>query len=388
MGKVVCNIAKNIYPIDICQSVQNMETFNGWLRYFDKVIIIGQSPDKYFHHSVAGDIEAYLLPIVTNRIMNYALFLIRGLRIGLRIKNEVSVWDGSEPTSGGIVGLLLKWISKKPLLVELQGQLFSVSSKEYGWLRAALIKPVVILACTFADKIRCVSETVKKEASRYWWLKNRLFVVPARCNVDKFNSVLYSEDRISFRRGLNIRENEILLVFFGRLIPSKGMNYFIDAMPFILKDCPSTKLLIIGDGPVRKDLEQQACKLELTDKIIFYGAVKFDEVPKVLSTGDISIMPSTDEGMGRSALESMAMNIPVLCSRVGGLSEVVINGENGFFFQSRDPADMAEKTIALIRNKDSLTGIGQQARKYVEANYSYEISINKFIALFKSILES
>ncbi|MBF0236077.1 MAG: glycosyltransferase family 4 protein [SAR324 cluster bacterium] len=384
--KIICNISKNIYPIEIQNHQQNMETFEGWLRYFDKIILIVQSPDSHYHHIHHKQIEAYLLPLYQNRILNYIMFILRGTWIGFSIRKEVSLWDGSEATSGGVIGVVLKYISGKPFMVELMGQNFNLSHHEIGWLRWLFLKPIVLLACSVADAIRCVSENIKQDAARYSWLRSKLNVVPSRVNTKTFFPEHYQMHRKSIRQEMALTENDLLLISIGRLVPFKGLKYFIDAMPAIVEVCPNVKWLIVGEGSLRNELENQVNALSLDRHVVFYGSVSFDKVPIMFAAADISILPSTDEGMTRAVLEAMAMNLPVVCSKVGGLLDVIRHDDNGIFFESRNSKDMADKVIRVCKDSKLRQRLAKSARNDIEKYYEYEISIGKFIELFKKLV--
>ncbi len=386
--KTICNIAKNIYPTNIEKHTQNMETFDGWLRYWDKVIIIASSVDNKMHISTHGSIIAYLIPSHPNKLVNYFVFLLRAFLIVVKERKQITLIDGSEPTSGGVVAFFTKLILRIPYILEFQGQYFSLTVKEIGLLRRVVMKPLLLPICFLASGIRCVSDNVRSDLEQYQFMKAKLYTVPARCNTKIFTPEKYIQARTDIRKKLQIDEDEPVLLFVGRLVIFKGLKYLINAFPQLVSQIPKVKLVIIGDGPLNNELQEQTNRLDMGNHILFLGRVDFSEIPAYLSIAEVFTLPSTDEGMGRVVLEAMAMKIPVTCSAVGGLLDIIEHKRNGIFFESRNEKDMAEKLALILKDNDLKRTITENAFKEVKEKYDYEVSISLFNKMFKEIVES
>ena len=124
-----------------------------------------------------------------------------------------------------------------------------------------------------------------------------------------------------------------------------------------------SKLLLIGDGPERLEMEQLCRNLNLCESIRFIGKLK--AVEKILSVSDLFLLPSATESFGLVALEAMASKVPVISSNSGGLPEVNIDGKTGFLLDVKDVNAMAEKAIYLLKNQELLEEFKQNA--YVHA---------------------
>lgn len=134
----------------------------------------------------------------------------------------------------------------------------------------------------------------------------------------------------------------------SRLVPVKGMDLVLPAFCTIHAQHPDTRLLVVGDGELRQDMEQQASELRLTDKVRFLGQQPQAALASIYDEIDILLMPSRSEGFGLTALEGMARGCVVVAADVGGLPEVVIDGRTGLLHRVGDADDMARQTGRLM----------------------------------------
>ena len=147
------------------------------------------------------------------------------------------------------------------------------------------------------------------------------------------------------RENFGIKNDETVLAIIGRLVPQKGHKYLFEALGLLNGYC-KTKLLVIGDGPLKEELRSIASSLQLKDKIIFTGLRR--DVLDLLKIVDIVVMPSLREGLPIIALEAMASKLPVIATKVGGNPEVITDNQTGILVP-------AENTIALLRAIEKLT---------------------------------
>ncbi len=156
------------------------------------------------------------------------------------------------------------------------------------------------------------------------------------------------------------------IAFVGRLSPEKGAPVLIDAMPDILKETPELKALFVGEGEQREELESQVQRLGLKSKILFLGAR--DNVRKILQNVDLLVAPSVEEAYGLVALEAMSVGCPVVASRVGGLVEVVQDGETGVLVPPNDSKLLAENITNLLQNPQQLGFFSKNAKDYIRGH--------------------
>jgi glycosyltransferase involved in cell wall biosynthesis len=138
----------------------------------------------------------------------------------------------------------------------------------------------------------------------------------------------------------------------------------------VLEAFPRVVFLIVGDGPLRGELEALTRALGVEKNVIFAGYR--EDVPRVLSVFDIKVLPSVTEGLPLAILEAMAMGKPVIATEVGGVKEILKDGETGFLVPPQDPEALSERIIYLLRNEDEARQLGIRAR---EESKKYDIDL-------------
>ena len=169
-----------------------------------------------------------------------------------------------------------------------------------------------------------------------------------------------------------------------RLFEKNGVEYFVRALPRIAAEV-DVEAIVVGDGPERGRLEALAEQLDVADRIRFLGARPHAEMPGLLSSAEIAVFPSLMEATSVAALESMACELPVAASNVGGLPEIV-DESVGTLFQPADPFDLSDRVIALLA-RDDLTEVGRRARERVERHWSNARLVDRHLEIYETVLE-
>ena len=179
-------------------------------------------------------------------------------------------------------------------------------------------------------------------------------------------------------------DGERWVVVPRRLVPKNGVEFLVRAAPEILRRIPQTRFLIVGDGPERPALELLAGELGVAAALSFLGARPHDEMPGLLSSAEIAILPSLMEATSVAALEAMACERPVVATRVGGLPEIV-DDEVGALVAPGDPEALARGVVGLLEGRD-LAGMGQRARERVVSRWSNARLVDRHIAIYEDLL--
>ena len=169
-----------------------------------------------------------------------------------------------------------------------------------------------------------------------------------------------------------------------RLFHKNGVEFLVKAMPLIAERV-DVEAVIVGDGPERESLESLAGELGMTDRIRFLGARTHSEMPGILSSAELAVFPSLMEATSVAALESMACELPVAASDVGGLPEL-IDGEVGGLFESGNPTALAETVISLL-GRDDLSTLGARARARVVAKWSNARLVDRHLEVYGSLIK-
>ena len=180
----------------------------------------------------------------------------------------------------------------------------------------------------------------------------------------------------------------VTLGFVKHLKLKYGPEHLIRAMGLVVDRHPQTRLLMAGSGELRSPLEKLTGQLGLTRNVSFLGAIEHRQVPELLRNVDIFVMPSIREEFGVAAVEAQAMEIPVISTRVGGVPEVVLDGETGILIEPGDSEQLAQAILTLIENPALRRQMGKRGREHVLANYRWEDNAALMENLYQRIVHS
>ncbi|CAL9552364.1 GDP-mannose-dependent alpha-(1-6)-phosphatidylinositol monomannoside mannosyltransferase [Streptomyces sp. enrichment culture] len=184
------------------------------------------------------------------------------------------------------------------------------------------------------------------------------------------------------RAGLGLTDRPVV-VCVSRLVPRKGQDTLIRAMPRILAAEPDTVLLIVGDGPYRRDLEKLAQESGVAGSVRFTGPVPWERLPAHFGAGDVFAMPCRTrrrgldvEGLGIVYLEASATGLPVVSGDSGGAPDAVLDGETGWIVRGGAPgaaAETAERIVTLLRDPGLRRRMGERGRQWVEEKWRWDL---------------
>lgn len=170
----------------------------------------------------------------------------------------------------------------------------------------------------------------------------------------------------------------------ARLEPRKGIKYLIEAVPLVDKYYGPAYFFIVGDGPERESLEELAKKMNLTERVVFTGFRS--DIPRLLSLFDLAVIPSVQEGLSIFCLEALASGLAVVATSVGGLREIIRDGETGVLVPPADPAALARAVGELLKNREFAALLARQGRELVARNFSHTQMIKKTEQIYEKVL--
>jgi glycosyltransferase involved in cell wall biosynthesis len=231
------------------------------------------------------------------------------------------------------------------------------------------------------DKIVTVSEYVRRLFMDQGIQPDKVITIPSGIDLMKFDP---SKTDNTLREEIGINQADPLVVMVAILRFNKGHYYFVNAAKKVIEDFPDTKFLIVGDGPQRKNIERYVNELDLRNNVLMLGLR--DDIPRILASADIYVMPSLREGMGQSTMEAMAMGVPVIVSNVGGLPELVIDNQTGIVVPPKDVSSLAKAMITMLSDKEKSRRLAEAARQSIRDKYSIERTIDKTLELYAALL--
>lgn len=193
-----------------------------------------------------------------------------------------------------------------------------------------------------------------------------------------------SKDLEKFKEKYSLKNSKPILAFVGGLVWKKkveGVKRLIKAFRYVTKEFPNAKLLVIGGGEYRKDVELLVKKIGIENNVVFTGFIDNVSVPLLVS--DIYAHITLQEGFPIALLEAMSLGKPVIASRTGGMPEVIINGENGILVDSK-PEQIANAILDLYNDEETQTKLADNAKKTVENNFSWSKIASEFLILYKN----
>lgn len=226
-------------------------------------------------------------------------------------------------------------------------------------------------AYTCAHAVVANARAVAAQLRREGVSTHRITVVPNGLDVEAYAGV---------RRERPLRH----LTMVANLRPGKGQDVLLTALPRVLASHPEVRVSIVGDGPMRAELEQQARAFGLTPAVTFHGHA--DNVAALLAETDVFALPSDSEAFPNALLEAMAAGVPAVASSVGGIVEVIEHGRTGLCVPPRDPAALASALLQMLDAPDTARAMGRAAREAVAARFSFDGMVGAFERLYLTTL--
>ncbi|HEU4401134.1 MAG TPA: glycosyltransferase [Candidatus Polarisedimenticolia bacterium] len=240
------------------------------------------------------------------------------------------------------------------------------------------------LTAPLSDAVIACSEAVRRYAIERYGLRPGL----VRTLQNAIEIAASDDDpggRERLRRELGAGPGDLLIGAVGRLDePKKGLSVLLAAARILVREVPEIRLALVGDGPARALLERRAAQEGVSHRATFTGERR--DIAAVMRALDLLVLPSIWEGFGLSLLEAMAAGLPVVASRVGGVPEVVVDGETGVLVPPGDPQALASACAALLRDRPRLERLGRAGRERVERLFRIERLVRETADLYRGLL--
>ena len=281
-------------------------------------------------------------------------------------------------------GISFKHYLKKPMIL-------TVHSTEVGRAQGLhspnsfSINGIEWWATYEANRVIVCSESMKNEICDHFDIPSeKVDIIPNAIDVTKYKT---SVDRGAVRQRYGVGYSNKLILCVGRLVPQKGVEYFIRAIPTIANNYPEAKYIIVGEGWSRDKLEAEARATGHSDKIHFTGFASDKDVIELMTSADVLIVPSIYEPFGIVALEGMATGVPVVASKVGGLAEVIDHDKTGLFVYPRSLESIAWGIDRILSDPDHANWLTQNAKEKLHKAYSWEAVAMKTVEVYKKVVE-
>ncbi len=232
----------------------------------------------------------------------------------------------------------------------------------------------------FVDRVVAVSSDIEKVLIGMYG-SNRVSCIHNGIDLE---AVRVTTSREAFRRKWQIPEDAVVIGTVGRLVPVKGHAILLDATRILQASIGNVALVLVGDGPLRKDLEANAKRLGLEKSVIFAG--QQDQSYDFMNMMDVFVLPSLHEGIPMVVLEALALQRPVVATRVGGIPEVIEHGQTGFLAEPSDASSLARLLQRLVEDLPMAVSIGKAGRTRVEEKFTARTMAGKTAELYEQVL--
>ena len=265
-----------------------------------------------------------------------------------------------------------------PFVTTLHGTDITLVGMDHSYL------PITRYAIQQSDGVTSISDHLRESTLKNFGITRPIQVVHNFVNCDVYEPIRDAEKRAEARARF-AAPGEALLIHLSNFRPVKRIADVIKAFALIAEQVPA-RLMLVGDGPDRSTAEWLAHTLEIHDRIHFMG--KQDRVNELLPLGDLMLMPSEMESFGLAALEAMACMVPAIATRVGGVPELIDDGENGLLYQVGDVEGMAAGAVALLTDGERFQAMRIEARKTAQARFCSSRIVPRYVEYYASILDN
>jgi len=238
--------------------------------------------------------------------------------------------------------------------------------------------PITKFGVEVSNGVTAVSEYLRQRTNEEFHIIKDICVIPNFVDTDKFFPVDSEELKNHIAP-----KGEFIISHISNFRPVKRVEAVVEIFKIVNENLPA-KLLLIGDGPERARIERFCHKLKICDSILFLG--KQDSIPELLSISDIFLLPSETESFGLAALEAMSCEVPVVASNVGGLPEVIEDGECGYLIDKDNIPVMANKVLTILQNPDYRECMGKKGRKCALDKFDKHLILPRYEEYYQEIL--
>lgn len=288
-----------------------------------------------------------------------------------------TVWFGAAAPLGLLAAGLRRRADIRRVVAQTHGH-------EVGWAAVPAARPALRRIGRGVDVTTYLGEYTRSRLARVLDGLTELRRLAPGVDVDTYHPTVDGEG-VRARLGLTDRP---VVVCVSRLVPRKGQDMLIRALPAIRRRVPDAALLIVGGGPYRATLEKLARQTGVERDVVFTGSVPSAELPAHYAAGDVYAMPCRTrnrgldvEGLGIVYLEASATGLPVVAGDSGGAPDAVREGETGYVVRGRDVAQLADRVARLLADRDLARQLGAAGRAWVEREWRWEAQAERMATL-------
>ena len=269
-----------------------------------------------------------------------------------------------------IAACIAKEMTEKPYVTTLHGSDVTLVGSDASYM------PVNIFSVERSDAVTSVSKYMANEAKRSFGIENDIKVIPnfvdhelyapAPCEVIERNT-----------------ERDVVITHVSNFRPVKRIHDLIYAMRMVSKKAPETRLMLVGDGPDRHDIERLIERLDLRHNVLLTGYRT--DVANLFKCSDVVVLSSETESAPLTLLEGMSTGLPAVATSVGGVPEIIDDGVNGFLVEPKNPEELAERILELNNDKTLRQDMGNAAREKILNYYTADKVVGQYLDVYERL---
>jgi glycosyltransferase involved in cell wall biosynthesis len=315
--------------------------------------------------------NVYLIPV---HIRSHFLSILPLFRLLSRIHktNCIDVISPQTIFEDGVTSLVFGLVHKIPVVGQVHFDIFSPdaikenSGKGWtGWIRYR----IGMLSISKYRCLRVVGKRIAEEIrKRNLHTRVSTIPVPVTLKINRLNEV-------------DCRPGEGRVLFVGRLVHAKNLEAWLRVAGILAREVPNVNFTIVGDGYLRRKLEDQAVQLGISEKVAFTGFCSHSKIEQFYKSSDVLLITSHYEGFGRVALEALLSGLPVVAPTICGIEDIVDNGISGYLLTPGDEQGMADAVIHLLRNTSLSRQMGMAGQHIVMERFDADQLVIKWMEL-------
>lgn len=283
-----------------------------------------------------------------------------------------------------ITAVALKRFLKKPLVITCHGNWV------YGNWLLNMVGPVYrrifgkyILVS--ADRIIALSQSEKRQLTKLGICESKIHVIPNAVDLALWNS--YMQNSGSFSDGISkclqdySSENKKVILFVGSIIKRKGIQYLIEALPLVFRECPDSVCLFVGEGDFRKKAQNLIVQLGMTSKVCFTGALSGLDLASAYKSASVYVLPSLGEGLPTTMMETAVFSKPMVATNIDGIYDYF--SDVAVLIEPKNSVALAKAIIKILQDQNLAEKLGNAARRLIERKLNWETQVNHVIKLLE-----
>jgi glycosyltransferase involved in cell wall biosynthesis len=241
-------------------------------------------------------------------------------------------------------------------------------------------------AARYCDHIACVAQAMANQLlDAGVGSREMMSIIYSGMDVDAYLGAAPLRDEVRARYGIG--RDELVIGKIARLFPLKGHRFVLQAAPRIVEACPGARFLLVGNGILREQLEQQATEAGIRDRLVFTGLVPPEEIPGLVSAMDIVVHASLREGLARVLVQGLLCEKPVVTFALDGAPEVIVPGETGYLVEPESVAGLEDAVLEAIGNPGKARRMARQGRERFADRFRVETMVRDTEELYRRLLK-